>query len=85
VLLLCIRWRRRRGTRPREAAKPLPIRLDPVTLDLEIGPWAGGYLLLYRALEDERVHGVSWFDSLAGAEVAAQTRFGVLPGEWEVP
>ncbi len=72
------------GWLPAGAAPPPPTPIVRATLDLEVHTEGDGFLLTYRAREDEALRNDWWFKSLAEAEDFAEGRFDVRPERWEV-
>lgn len=82
-LLLRLGGEKHRGWLPPGAAKPLPMPVREVLVDLEIG-FDGSGFLLFCAARDGSFCWDSWHESLEGAQLQAAEDYGVT--EWsQVP
>ena len=70
------------GWLPAGAARPPRTPIVTVTLDLEIVADGSGFLVVYRAREDESLTGDWWLATAEDAQVWAEERFGVRPDRW---
>lgn len=69
------------GWLPPGVARPLPIPIYEVVLDLKIEFDGSGYLFCYRAREGSFC-GDTWYPSLEDAEQDARESFGIDPSRW---
>lgn len=71
------------GWLPPGSAKPLPMPIENVALDVKIEPSGSTDCLLCWQSQDGRHSGDSWHPTLADAERGAFELFGIKDADWD--